>query len=184
MVTVAARLMEHAAAEEHAEDLLRVNLLLEPVLAEAASAAGRVTRGLAVAWLLASHVVYFALLGVCQACISSGDFLERVCGLRRLILVWMQLDREFLVGLLDVVLLRTLGHAEYLVVITLAEDLAALLFLLRRILGLLWLCGPGRLRSSAGLDLFLFFGVVSGTAAHRVQFVKHVLGLVGLIEPQ
>ena len=82
--------MEHAATEEHSKDLLRINLLLESVLAEATTRV--VSLGLTVAWLLSCHVVDLALLRISETSVRGGYFLERVCRLWRLILVGMQLD--------------------------------------------------------------------------------------------
>lgn len=120
MITVIAGLVEHSAAEKHAEDLLWVNFLLESVLAEATAAARGLPAGLTVARFLSGHIIHSTLFRIGETGIRGGYFLECICGLWCLILIRMQLDSQFLVRLLDVILLCVLSDTENLIVVPLA----------------------------------------------------------------
>mmetsp|Transcript_131692 Transcript_131692/g.380901 ORF Transcript_131692/g.380901 Transcript_131692/m.380901 type:complete len:257 (-) Transcript_131692:495-1265(-) len=100
MVLVVMRLVEHALAEERGKDVLGGVELLVVVVAML----------LRDPVLVTIPVVDLLLLRIRQALHSLGQFLERLLSPWRLVLVGMQLERELLVGLLDHILIRVLGH--------------------------------------------------------------------------
>lgn len=81
-----ARRLEEATAEEHPENLVGVDLLLELALAEASTSAAR---GLHVAGLFSCLVIYVSLLSIGQTSIGSTHFLECFVSLWRSIFVGM-----------------------------------------------------------------------------------------------
>ena len=130
-----ARLFEETATEEHSENLVRINLLLELALAEAATSARR----LHVAWLFACLVVHPTLLAVGEASIGCTNLLEGLVGLRRPVLVRVQLDGVLFVRFFDVLLRRCSLHAQDVVVVLLGQYLLTAFDLSRRILWCCWL---------------------------------------------
>ena len=110
---------EVTTSEEHVEDLRRVDILLELALPES------VASGLRVAGFFACQVIHFSLLLIHQTGIRSANFLKGVCGLRRMVFIRMELNRQLLVRLFDVVFGGRSWEAQDLVVVLLAEDFSA-----------------------------------------------------------
>jgi len=132
-----AAMVVHASSEEHVENLLRVDLVFKVVLPVMTSAsAGRL---LLITRLLTRDIIDPALLRVSQAGIGSTDLLEGFTGLRGMVLIRVELDSQFLVGLLDLILLGVSLHSQNLVVVLLRKDIATPGDLLGRVLRLGWL---------------------------------------------
>ena len=78
-------------AKEHVEDFLRVNSLLELVLAEVLSL--MLWGTLVVSWLFPCQIVHLAFLRVCQTSICCAYFLKRVSCLWSMVLIGVELYR-------------------------------------------------------------------------------------------
>lgn len=110
------RTLEEATAEEHSKYFIRIYFLLELTVAESATAP---PWRLHVARFLPSLIVDFAFLPIGEADVGSADFLESLTGLRRLVLVRMQLYGVLFVRLLYLVLACVARHTQYVVIVLL-----------------------------------------------------------------
>jgi hypothetical protein len=164
-------LLEETTSEEHPENLVWINLLLELTLAEAATAS---TGRLHISRFLPSLVIYPTLLTVRQARIRRADLLEGLAGLWRTVLIRMQLDSVLSICFFHVFLGGTSGHSQDIVIVLLRQDFLTYLDLGRCVL---WSGGLLRLRCRLCLlartrTLRLLLLLLGVPPPHRVEFVE------------
>ena len=91
--------------------------VVEGLSGSAESASGWRSAGRSLEALLAELVVDLALLGVREDVVGLADLLELLLGPRGLVLVGMELEGQFAVGLFDLVVVGASAHAQNLVVV-------------------------------------------------------------------
>ena len=71
-------------------------------------------------------IIELPLFFAAQAVEGLRDFLESVSCLRCSVLIWVKLESQFLVSLLDLILTSCLWYSQDLIVVALRNDLLAL----------------------------------------------------------
>ena len=88
------------SSEESSKNVIRVELIFTEVLLIA----------LREVLFRPMLIIYPALVGVAQTCERRTYLLECICGIRGSVLIWMELQCELFISLLDVIFAGTFGN--------------------------------------------------------------------------
>ena len=107
-------IIKETSTEEHPEEIVSIEVVLFFV--------ELLTVPLLKIFFRTMLIIEFSLLRIAKACECLTDFFEGFCGLRSLVLIWMELQSKFSISFLYLILVCGFRYIQYFIIILLAHN--------------------------------------------------------------